>query len=120
MNVRAIRGAITVDFNEKNDIINSAKELLEEMILKNHVQVDDIISIIFTATPDLDQAYPAVAARELQIFHAGLLCMQEMIVEKSLSQCIRVLMYVNSLKTQKEIKHVYRKGAKVLRPDLVD
>lgn len=117
---RAIRGAITVDCNCKDLIISSTKQLLEEMIEQNNIINEDISSIIFTATEDLDKAYPAVAARELGIVNAGLLCMQEMRVEGSLKMCIRILINVNTSKDQNVIKHVYLKGATKLRPDLIN
>ena len=117
---RAIRGAITVDNNSENLIISTTKQLLEEMIEQNNIITQDIISIIFTATEDLDKAYPAVAARQIGIVNAGLLCMQEMKVDGSLKMCIRILLNVNTSKDQNVIKHVYLKGATKLRPDLIN
>ena len=119
MNIVAIRGAITVDSNTSDSILKSTEEMLEAITKKNNINIDDIIQIQFTATKDLDAIYPAVAARNMGITSAALMCMQEMYVEDSLPMCIRLSMltHSNSL-TQKEVKHVYLKGATVLRTDL--
>jgi chorismate mutase len=116
--VRAIRGAITVEKNTAEDIIETTKSLLEEIIKKNSVPKDDIISIIFSVTNDLDGAFPAVAARALGWTDVALMCTNEIHVPGSLEMCVRVLMHINTRKSNKEIKHVYLKGAKVLRPDI--
>lgn len=115
-----IRGAITVEENTRECILNNTRTLLNNIIQSNNLNIDDIISIIFTATKDIDAVYPAVAAREIGITNAGLMCMQEMYVKESLKMCIRVIFYINSDKTQKDIRHIYLKGASVLRPDLTE
>lgn len=120
MAVRAIRGAITVEKNDANDIINESRSLLNEIIMRNEVNQEDIASIIFTVTKDLNAAFPAVAARQIGLTDISLMCMQEIEVPGSLEKCIRILVHFNSDKTNKEIKHVYLGGAKILRPDLVD
>jgi chorismate mutase len=117
--VRAIRGAITVEKNTAEDIIESTKILLEKIIEKNNMPIDNIISIIFSVTRDLDSAFPAVAARKLGWTDVALMCTNEIHVPGSLEKCIRVLMHVNTEKSNQDIKHVYLKGAKILRPDLV-
>lgn len=116
--MRSIRGATTVVNNTKDEIIVSTKQLLEEILKVNEVEIEDIISIFFTATGDLTRAYPAIAARELGIVNAGLMCMQELFIEGSLPKCIRVMLNVETDKQQKDIKHIYLKEAKLLRPDL--
>lgn len=113
-----IRGAITVDDNTREAILKGTKQLLQEILSVNTLKVDDIVSIIFTTTDDLDAAYPAIAARELDITHGGLLCMQEMKVQDSLRMCIRVLVYTETSLTQKDVQHIYLEGARSLRPDL--
>ncbi|ACL69790.1 chorismate mutase [Halothermothrix orenii] len=118
--MRGIRGAITVDTNTAEDIINSTRRLLSEIINENHIQQEEIVSIIFTATEDLDQEYPAVAAREMGYNNVPLLCLQEMNVTGSLSSCLRVLIHINRNCSLSDIKHVYLKEAKRLRPDLVN
>ena len=114
-----IRGAITVSENTKEDILVNTRELLEGILEKNKIQKEEIQSILFTATQDLTKVYPAVAARELGIVDTSLLCLQEMYVEGSLEKCIRVLVDIQTDKKQQDMKHIYLKGAKVLRPDLL-
>lgn len=116
--VRAIRGAITVEANTPEDIISSTKELLIEIMERNDLKLDEIISIIFTTTSDLNAGFPAAAARELGWKYVPLLCAREIDVPGSLKKCVRVLMHVNTQKSQEEINHVYLKGAKCLRTDL--
>ncbi len=113
-----IRGAITVTKNNKEEILSTTEELLKEIMQVNNLDIDEIVSIIFTATKDLDEIYPAVAARNLGIINAGLMCFQEMYVKDSLPMCIRVMLQIQTTKTQKDVKHIYMKGAKVLRPDI--
>ncbi len=119
MNIVAVRGAITVDSNTRDSILKHTKEMLQEILERNDINIDDIIQIQFTATKDLDVAYPAVAARNMGITCSALMCMQEMYVEGSLPMCIRVsvLAYSNTL-TQNAVKHMYLKGASILRTDL--
>lgn len=114
----SIRGAIVIQENTKEHIIGGTKQLLEQILISNAIDVQDICSIIFSATRDLTASYPAPAARELNIFDAGLLCIQEMYVENSLSMCVRILLNANKECCQKDIKHVYLEGAEILRPDL--
>lgn len=113
-----IRGAITVDVDEKEAILDRTKTLLKQIMDNNDIQLEDILSITFTATKDLTKVYPAVAARELGIVSASLICMQEMFVEGSLEQCIRVMFLVDIDRCQNEVHHIYLEGAKILRPDI--
>ena len=117
MQTISIRGAVTAQ-NTKEDILSKTEQLLEEIIEKNKIDIRDIESILFTATKDLDQVYPAVAARNLGIVHASLMCVQELFVEGSLDHCIRLSLRVLSTRTQKYAVHVYLGEAKKLRPDL--
>lgn len=116
----SIRGAITVEDNTRENIIDGTKILLKEILNRNNINNEEITSIIFTATRDLTAAYPAIGARELGIVNGALMCLSEMYVENSLQKCLRVMVTVNQDKAQKEVKHVYLKGAKKLRPDLID
>ncbi len=116
--IRAIRGAITVEENSPEAISEATKELLRQIVEQNALQPEDIISVIFTATKDLNAAYPAKAAREIGWSFIPLMCMQEMDVPGSLPYCIRVLLHVNTTKSRQEIKHIYLREAKNLRPDL--
>lgn len=115
----SIRGATTVENDNKDEIVKETEILIKTMIEKNNVDIESIISIIFTATKDLKSAYPAEAARKIGIKYAGLLCFQEMFVENSLKKCIRVLMLVNKEKVQREVNHIFLRKAKNLRPDLM-
>ena len=118
MPARGVRGAITVRKNGKDEIVFSTEMLLEKMVSVNKIKVEDIASIIFSVTPDLDKEFPAIAAREMGWLYTPLMCTNEIPVKGSLKRCIRVLMTVNSDKKQSDIKHVYLQGAKKLRPDL--
>jgi len=120
MSVCALRGATTVTENSREAILDAAREMLLDLVSRNQLEPDSIVSAWFTATPDLDAAAPAAAARELGWTQAALLCVQEMPVDGSLSMCVRVLVLWNTGKPQAEMKHSYLRGAKVLRPDLGD
>jgi len=116
---RGIRGATTVETNSREAIIAAAHELLDELILCNDVRKEDVASAYFTTTPDLDAEFPAVAARNgLGWTNIALMCGHEMDVPGSLRMCLRILLHVNTERTQDEICHVYLRGAAVLRPDL--
>lgn len=114
----SIRGAITVQENTKQDILDSTKILLLAILENNQLKTEDVISIYFTGTKDLTAVYPAVAAREIGLTECSLICAQEMYIEGSLNMCIRVLLHVNSKHCQKDAKHVYLREAKSLRPDI--
>ena len=119
MLVRGIRGAITVNSNTKEEIIEITKELLIALKRVNNFKIEDIVSIFFSATPDLNAAFPARAARELGWDRVPLFDMQEIEVPGSLPRCIRVLIQINCQKSQTEIKHCYSRGAEILRKDLI-
>ena len=119
MNCRGVRGATTATENSERAIITATRELLEQMVAVNGIQLDDVASIIFTVTADLDAAHPARAARELGWRYIPLMCVQEMEVVNSLRRCIRVLLLWNTELPAREIHHVYLRGASVLRPDLI-
>ena len=120
MPVCALRGAITVEKNTREAIYAATREMLQDLSVRNELAKGKIVSAWFTATPDLDAAYPAAAARELGWTEAALLCVQEMPVEGSLPMCVRVLVLHDSEKDQSEMRHSYLRGAAVLRPDLVE
>ncbi len=121
-NMRSIRGATTVVNNTEKEILQNTEQLLLEILNKNDIDIEDIISIFFTMTKDLDKVYPAVSARNIGITEASLMCNQELYVENSLKKCIRVMVIVNmnSEKKQREMKHIYLNGAKILRKDITD
>ena len=120
MKVVSIRGATTVEENTEESIISNTTELLYQLENANNIDRENVIGIIFSATKDLDKVYPARAAREIGYVHSGLMCFNEMVVEESLDKCIRIMILYNSNKNQKDINHVYLKGAKILRPDLTN
>lgn len=115
----AIRGAVTIHNDTKEEVLDAAKTLINEIINRNKLNIDDIISIIFTCTSDIKSVYPAQAARELNIVDAGLICVNEMEVYGNMGKCIRILVHANIEGTQKSVKHVYLGEAQKLRPDLV-
>lgn len=116
--MRAIRGAICAK-NSQESILASTKELLEQMIIENALKIEDIVSVTFTCTKDLNAVYPAVAARELGLTDAALLCMQEMDVKGSMPELVRVMLLVDIAVAQADVKHVFLGRAKMLRPDLI-
>lgn len=117
--VRGIRGAITVERNESQQILEATQELLEKIVYENRLDTEDICSAFFTVTQDLDAEFPAKAARALGWTSVPLMCTLEVNVAGALPKCIRVLVHVNTSKSQSEIKHVYLGRAVQLRPDLV-
>jgi len=118
MYVRALRGATTIEQNLRKDIMFETKNLLSKLVETNEISHDDIVSIIFSTTRDINAAFPAAAAREMGWNDIPLMCTNEMEVVGSLQKCIRVLMHINCCKTNSQLKHVYLKEAKKLRPDL--
>lgn len=118
--VRAVRGATTVENNSAADILEATAELLMKAVEVNGINPEDIISIIFSVTGDLDAAFPAAAARELGWTGIALMCTNEIPVPGSLEKCIRVLIHINTDKKNEEIKHVYLREARILRPDLLE
>ncbi len=118
MLVRGFRGATTVDANSREAILEATAELLEEIVHANDIERDHVASIIFTTTPDLNAEFPAVAARNAGWTDIALMCGHEMNVPGSLPRCIRILMHVNTELAANQVKHVYLREARALRPDL--
>lgn len=116
--VRAVRGATTVNENTKEEILGAATELVTAIMEQNGICRDDIISIIFTVTTDLNAAFPATAARMMGLTQTAMLSTYEMDVPGSLRKCIRVLMHIETEKKNDELRYVYLKEAKKLRPDI--
>lgn len=118
--VRGIRGATTVDADEPDLILDATRELLEAMLVANGIDAFEVIaSIFFTTTPDLRSTFPAEAARALGMNMVPLICNQEIPVPNRLPRCVRVMMQVNTQKGQDEMRHIYLREARTLRPDLV-
>ena len=118
MTCRGIRGAVCAESNRPDAILSATRSLLERIVAANELSTRDLVSAIFTATPDLDAVYPARAARQMGWTHVPLLCVQEMAVEGSLERCVRVLLHWNTDRTPEAVRHVYLGAARALRPDL--
>lgn len=118
MSIVAIRGAITIEENTSEEIINNTIELIEEIEKRNNIVKEKVISILFSSTKDLTAEYPAKAARMIGYTNVGLMCFNEMNVKGALDKCVRVMFLYNADYKQSEVKHVYLKGAKILRPDI--
>ncbi len=116
---RGVRGATTVETNTAETIREATAELLQALVEANDIEHDRVASILFTMTMDLNAAFPAVAARELGWSDIALLNAHEMAVPGALPRCIRILLHVNTERTAKEIRHIYLRDARKLRPDLV-
>ncbi len=118
MHVRGIRGATTVETNTEQAILDATRGLLVEMVRTNDVKPHEIAAAFFTATPDLNAAFPAEAARQLGWHAVALLSGVEVDVPGALPRCIRVLLLWNTPRAQEEVVHVYQQKAEELRPDL--
>jgi chorismate mutase len=116
--VRALRGATTVERNDAPSIVAATAELLTEMIERNGVAPDDLVSIVFTSTPDLDAEFPAAAARRLGLADVPLLGATEVAVSGALPRCVRVLMHLYTERDYASLRHVYLGDARRLRTDL--
>ncbi len=119
MPCRGIRGATTVESNTREAILDAAREMLGEIVRRNNIETEDVASAYFSTTPELNAEFPAVAARnDFGWHHAALMCGHEMYVPGSLKMCLRVMVMVNTEVAQKDIQHVFLRGAAALRPDL--
>jgi len=116
---RGIRGAISVQSNTADKIAEATGTLLEAIVIENEIDPEDIASVFFTVTADLNAEFPAVAARAMGWRYVPLICSTEINVPNCLARCIRVLLHVNTEKSQKEIKHIYLGEAAILREDLL-
>lgn len=116
--LRALRGATTTDDDAGPAIVDATVELLREMLARNDVEHDDIVSVVFTATPDLTAEFPAAAARHVGISDVPLLCATEIAVAGAVGRCIRVLMHVYTSLEPAALRHVYLHAARQLRTDL--
>ena len=117
---RGVRGATTADENSREAILTATRQLLALLIRTNGIRSEDVGSAIFTTTAELDAEFPALGARQLGWLDVPLMCGHEISVPGSLPRCIRVLVHWNTEKPQREIRHIYIKGAEQLRPDLCD
>ena len=118
MAVRAIRGATQLEVDDRDHLLASVDELIRAVFEANDVDTDDLVSMIFTATPDLHSEFPALAARQLGIGDVPLLCTQELDIAGAMPRVIRVMLHVETALTKAEVRHVYLRGAAALRRDL--
>jgi chorismate mutase len=114
---RAVRGATTAETNTAEDILEATEELLRTVMALNELTVDDMVSIIFTTTSDLNATFPAVAARAMGLEEVPLICTHEMNVPGALPMVVRIMLHINTKKPASEIRHVYLKRARELRPE---
>lgn len=115
----ALRGATTVESDSPKNIAEATAELLTELASRNGLSASDVVSAIFTVTPDIVSDFPARAARDLGWDEVSLLCTNEIPVPGALAHCIRVLVHAETDRDRASIRHVYLRGAKTLRPDLI-
>ncbi len=118
LSCRGIRGAITVEDNDREEMLSATTELLQKLVEDNQVKAEDIAYIYFTTTPDLNAEFPAVAARRMGMDHVPLLCGHEMAVPHGMPRCLRILMLVNTERKASEMVHVYLREATGLRADI--
>ena len=118
MRIRGIRGAVQLDKDNADEMVEAVSELLSQMLTANQIATEDLISIILTATPDLTSEFPAVAARKIGLGTVPLLCSVEIDVAQALPRVVRVLMHAHLERSLADVKHIYLRGATVLRKDL--
>jgi chorismate mutase len=118
MRVRAVRGAIVVPGNDAGSILDATERLLDAIVERNRIDHDDLVSILFTATEDLDAAFPAEAARRMGLGSVPLLCAREIPVAGSMRSVVRLLAHFHTDRDLADIVHVYLDGAEALRDDL--
>ena len=118
MAVRAVRGAIQVDADERDLVLEATTELVSTVLGRNGLSKDDLISVVFTATPDLTSEFPAYAARQMGFVDVPLLCASEIAVAGAMPRVLRVLAHVETDLPRSEVKHAFLRGAAALRRDL--
>jgi chorismate mutase len=116
--VRAVRGAIQIDADDRDAIIEATAELVRAVLDRNELEAADLISVVFTATPDLTAEFPAYAARAIGITDVPFLCATEIDVPAAMPRVVRLLAHVETDRTRDELRHVYLRGAATLRTDL--
>ena len=118
MALRAIRGAIQLDVDEREHLLKSTAELLTKVLHANNIANGQLVDILFTSTPDITSEFPAVGARELGLGDVPLMCFVEMNVAGALPRVIRLMVHAEIDTPRSEIQHVYLRGATALRQDL--
>lgn len=118
MAVRAVRGATQLEADDRDHMLERVAEMVEDVMASNSLEVDDFISIVFTATPDLVSEFPAYAARLLGFDDVPLICARELAVEGAMPRVVRMLAHVETDLSRRDVTHVYLHGAATLRTDL--
>lgn len=119
--IRGVRGATTVTQNTEQEITLATEKVVNMMVKSNGIKPEDVSHIFFSVTADLDASFPAKAIRKLDGWtYVPVMCMQEIDVPNSLNLCIRIMMTINTAKSQKEIEHIFQNEAVKLRPDLTE
>ena len=118
MAVRAVRGAIQVDEDDRDQVLDATTELLRTVLDRNGITPDDIISVLFTATPDLTSEFPAYAARQMGFVDVPLMCASEIAVAGAMPRVVRLLAHVETDLPRSALHHAYLRGAAALRRDL--
>jgi len=116
--VRAVRGAVQVEANERAAILEGTAELVTEVMGRNNLSTDQVISVIFSATGDLNAEFPALAARKLGFQEVPLLCCSEISVPGAMPRVVRLMMHVETELARAQVQHVYLRGAAALRQDI--
>ena len=116
--LRALRGATTLDVDDKDHLFERVIALLDALFERNALHHDDLISVLFTATDDIHSAFPALAARKFGLGDVPLICARELDIEGGTPMCIRVMIHVQSDRPRQDFHHVYLEGARNLRDDL--
>ena len=120
MQVRGVRGAITVKEDSESEVLQVTDTLLRKMIQENEIEPEQVASVFISVTDDITNAFPARAMRAIDGWsYVPVMCMKEMTVPNALQKCIRIMMHINTNKGQREINHIYLEEAVSLRPDLV-
>ncbi len=116
--MRGLRGATTFDVDEREHVCERTVELLQAMVERNHLEHDDLVSVLFTSTDDLHSVFPALGARQAGYGDIPLICARELDITGATPQCIRILLHANTATQRADLHHVYLHGATALRDDL--
>jgi chorismate mutase len=118
MTVRAVRGAVQINADEREAILEGTAELVTEVMARNELAPGDVISVLFTATPDLTAEFPALAARKIGFHDVPLICATEIAVPGAMPRVVRLMAHVETDRPRSAIQHVYLRGAVALRLDM--
>jgi chorismate mutase len=118
MTVRAVRGAVQINADQRDAILEGTAELVTEVMARNELTPGDVISVLFTATPDLTAEFPALAARKIGFQDVPLICATEIAVPGAMPRVVRLMAHVETDRPRSAIQHVYLRGAAALRLDM--